>query len=402
MSTAAAISGAAVSPNSGYHTNPATAFVLTLFNARLGWWLRNPRALEENGTKRGARDGDPLPWPSPHFAIARLTLELLGQVSDTSDYIYLTDGGHFDNMGLYELVRRGCRYIVVCDGEQDGALGFDGLAMAIRKCRSDFGVEIDLDVRPIEHAGDATMSSRHVVIGTIRYPGVGGTASTEAGDGGAGVVVYLKASLTGDEPADVLSYRKAHANFPHDSTTNQWFTESQFESYRMLGHHIGQTAFAPAGDASGCHDLDGRREFFARLKGIWYPPTPAMVRHQAAHAARYDTLMQHMRADHRLSGLVERLLSPGDGAWTAGREPAAIDDARSFAGELLQFVWTIYVELNLVQPDQLAHPHSRGWVDIFKRWCDVDVIRSAWALSRDTYSQQFRLFAHTHLGLPLT
>src|SRR5262249_18572361 len=161
-------------------------------------------------------------------AVGHLVKELLGQTNDTSRYVYLSDGGHFDNMGLYELVRRRCRYIVIADGEEDGSMTFNGIASAIRRCRTDFGVDIDLDLRSLERTGDSIYSSRHAVVGTIRYPGVGETTGPDA----YGIVVYLKASLTGDEPADVLSYRKEHPAFPNDSTTDQWFTESQFESYR--------------------------------------------------------------------------------------------------------------------------------------------------------------------------
>ncbi|HXJ15462.1 MAG TPA: hypothetical protein VNH19_24580, partial [Candidatus Limnocylindrales bacterium] len=229
ISTAVAISGAAVSPNWGYHSNPATAFLLTIFNARLGWWLRNPRTLSEAGTTLNLYDSlrkdgmvwslmDKHPWPSPRFSLFALISELLGQSNDTSDYVYLTDGGHFDNMGLYELVRRRCRFIVICDSEEDGKLRFSGIGMAIRKCRIDFGAEINLDLRPLEQVGETEFSTSHCVTGTIRYP---------EDPENAGIVVYIKSSLTGDEPCDVLNYKKEHPSFPHDTTANQWFTESQ-------------------------------------------------------------------------------------------------------------------------------------------------------------------------------
>lgn len=69
--------------------------------------------------------------------------------------------------------------------------------------------------------------------GTIRYP-------EDNSEDQFGHILYIKASLTGDEPADVLNYRRQHAKFPHDTTLNQFFTESQFESYRRLGEHISQ------------------------------------------------------------------------------------------------------------------------------------------------------------------
>jgi hypothetical protein len=169
---------------------------------------------------------------------------------DTSDYVYLSDGGHFDNMGLYELVRRRCYHILICDGEEDEKYVFEGLGMSIRKCRIDFGGEITLsDLKDLRLDSTTSYSHAHFATGTIRYP--------EAGGGGwlakVGKILYLKSSLTGagsfkfssgatktlsTEPADILNYKLQHDAFPHDTTLNQWFTESQFESYRRLGAHV--------------------------------------------------------------------------------------------------------------------------------------------------------------------
>jgi hypothetical protein len=231
LSTATAISGAAMSPNQGFSTKATLAFLMTLFNVRLGWWIANTRR--------------PSAWPesrrrsAPTFPLWNLLKELFGAADDSNDFIYLNDGGKFDNMGLYELVRRRCRFIIISDAEQDGDLSFDGIAMAIRKCRTDFGAEITLDLKPIRNKDEKTKRSKaHFVMGTIRYPAPPLHREEDGFDIYKGVVVYLKSSLTGDEPADVLSYALEHSAFPHDMTTNQWFTESQFESYRRLGQHI--------------------------------------------------------------------------------------------------------------------------------------------------------------------
>ena len=236
IATAVAISGAAASPNWGYHTDPATAFLMTMFNVRLGWWLFNPRRPETKSL------------PSPRFAPLELTKELLGMVNDTSKFVYLSDGGHFDNMGLYELVRRRCYRIVICDAEQDENYRFEGIANAIRKCRIDFGVEITLDLsdlRLVELTGNC---KSHWAEGKIRYP------ETPAEPQHEGEILYIKSSLTGagkycvgegksnidlpTEPIDIINYKFTHQHFPHDTTANQWFTESQFESYRRLGYHV--------------------------------------------------------------------------------------------------------------------------------------------------------------------
>jgi hypothetical protein len=249
ISTAVAISGAAASPNWGFHTNPATAFLMTMFNVRLGWWMFNPRRSKRAGLLPGSMVEGP-EWPSPRFAPLELVKELLGRTDDQSKYVYLSDGGHFDNMGLYELVRRRCYRIVICDAEGDENYIFEGLGMSIRKCRIDFGVEIELgqvcDLRPDLETGDC---KAHFALGTIRYPETPDSKKTE------GTILYIKSSLTGKrewpttdpkqpilpidaEPLDILNYKLEHKSFPHDTTANQWFTESQFESYRRLGQHV--------------------------------------------------------------------------------------------------------------------------------------------------------------------
>jgi hypothetical protein len=240
IATAVAISGAAASPNMGYHSNPSIAFLLTMFNVRLGWWLFNPRRSKFAGKAVGPSDELP-EWPSPRFAPFELSKELLGMANDESKYVYLSDGGHFDNMGLYELVRRRCYRIVICDAEQDEGHMFAGIASAIRKCRIDFGVEITLDLEALRPNKKTGRCKVHHVRGTIRYPE---TPAAELGE-----ILYIKSSLTGTikrekqdelpcEPIDILNYRYEHSTFPHDTTANQWFTESQFESYRRLGQHM--------------------------------------------------------------------------------------------------------------------------------------------------------------------
>lgn len=251
IATAVAISGAAASPNSGFHTNPATAFLMTMFNVRLGWWMFNPRQSMLAGCRPGTPIDEP-EWPSPRFAPLELANELLGRADDKSKYVYLSDGGHFDNMGLYELVRRRCYRIVICDAEEDERYVFEGLGMSIRKCRIDFGVEITLkmagDLRPDLTTGDC---KAHFALGTIRYPE---TPAPKEGEEEEGKILYIKSSVTGSvkwppnaaanfklldpEPLDILNYKLQHEQFPHDSTANQWFTESQFESYRRLGQHV--------------------------------------------------------------------------------------------------------------------------------------------------------------------
>ncbi|HEY6972251.1 MAG TPA: hypothetical protein VJA94_23770 [Candidatus Angelobacter sp.] len=216
LGTAISISGAAASPNMGYHSSPAMGVLLTVFNVRLGWWMGNPR------------DEDTWRLSAPRLGLIYLFNELLGRTDDTSGFVYLSDGGHFENLGLYELVRRRCRLIMVCDASQDGEFHFEDLAGAIEKCRTDFSVEIDLGcVEEIRPAKDSIYSNSHYAFGAIRYDA-----------NHTGVIIYVKASLTGKESVELASYQRAHPAYPHESTADQWFTELQFESYRQLGHCI--------------------------------------------------------------------------------------------------------------------------------------------------------------------
>jgi len=223
LGTAVGISGAAASPNMGYHSSSALAFLMTVFDVRLGWWAGNPRhkyTWKHSG---------------PQLGIFYLLLELFGSANDETQYVYLSDGGHFENLGIYELVRRGCRLILACDAGEDAQYQFEDLGNAIRKCRIDLGVDIELcvkDLQPVAEKKDGPKwSPCHCSVGIIHYEML--DASKEPG-----LLIYLKASLTSDEPSDVLEYKNLHPTFPHDTTANQFFTESQFESYRKLGEHI--------------------------------------------------------------------------------------------------------------------------------------------------------------------
>ena len=131
---AMAISGAAASPNMGYHSSPIVTFLMTLFNARLGWWLGNPGQTGQDSFRR----------ESPKWALQPLFAEAFGWTDEHHPYVYVSDGGHFDNLGLYEMVRRRCQTIVVVDAGADPTCGFEDLSAAIRKIRSDMGIPITL------------------------------------------------------------------------------------------------------------------------------------------------------------------------------------------------------------------------------------------------------------------
>jgi hypothetical protein len=238
VGTAMAISGAAASPNMGYHSSPVVTFLLTLFNARLGWWLGNPGAAGRE-TFHDYYVRRPVRW---------LLRELRGKTDRTAEYVYLSDGGHFENLGLYEAVRRRCRFVVVSDAGCDPEASFEDLGNAIRKIRIDMGIAIDfqngLPIYSRAQAAEADFlaeNARHYALATIRYSEVDSQAgSTKAADG---ILLYLKPAVYGREPVDVRNYATKHRQFPHETTADQWFSEPQLESYRALGLHVVDKAF---------------------------------------------------------------------------------------------------------------------------------------------------------------
>jgi hypothetical protein len=272
LGTAMAISGAAASPNMGYNSSPSIALLLTMFNVRLGWWLGNPG---KEGEKTYDKEG-------PGFAARPLLSEAFGQTSDTSRYVYLSDGGHFENLGLYEMVRRRCRFIVVIDAGCDPDFAFDDLGNAVRKIYIDLGIRItfeELDklktrpsaksysreVRNAEALANLRAHNKHdhgskpvepgevpyYAIGVIHYEDADVPPPPKPGNKPeettvrqparlveSGYVLYIKPAYHGGEGVGIRNYATANPDFPHEATLDQWFTESQFESYRSLGLDI--------------------------------------------------------------------------------------------------------------------------------------------------------------------
>jgi hypothetical protein len=229
LGTAMAISGAAASPNMGYHSAPTVTFLLAFFNIRLGWWLGNPGPAGRNTFNLAY----------PRISVRPLLAETFGLTDAANPYVYLSDGGHFENLGLYEMVLRRCHYIVVSDGSCDSDRTFTDLGNAIRKIRIDLGIDIEIETETLELQGESRMSRAHFALGMIRYDRVDHGAAP-------GLLIYLKPSLTGNEPADVTEYASGHAEFPHEPTADQFFDESQFESYRALGAHVVEKVFTGA------------------------------------------------------------------------------------------------------------------------------------------------------------
>jgi hypothetical protein len=226
----------------GYHSLPVLGLLMTLFNVRLGWWLGNPGPP---GAKTWRR-------PGPGYSVGLLFSEAIGNTTDLYKYVNLSDGGHFENLGLYEMVLRRCHFIVVSDGGEDPECAFADLGEAVRKIHIDFGIPIEFGTMTIypRNAIDTLKGPGHnSAVGRIRYSVVDGDDAPD------GIIVYIKPACYGDEPRDIYEYFKTNPTFPHESTSDQFFSESQFESYRMLGAYTMEKF---------CTDCDGDFRCFIR------------------------------------------------------------------------------------------------------------------------------------------
>ncbi len=420
LGTALAISGAAVNPNMGYYSSTALAFLMTVFNSRLGWWLRNPKLPK---------------WakPGPLFGLGLLLNELRGASGARSDYVNLADGGFFENLGIYELVRRRCRFILACDVEADPKHEFNGLGNAIRRCRSDFGIDIQIQLDPIRRQAEAGYSRWHCAVGRIRYS----AADEMAPDG---TLVYLKASLTGDEPEDLLNYAARHVGFPHESTANQWFGESQFESYRMLGYHEVSELLRAAGvrelteaELRDYRELDqlNIESVFVALRRAWHPPSAAEPRSFTRHTEKLVEIYDRLRENDEFSFLDQGLyldvgawagLGPGARAEATREKPAgaSVEPASAKApnaaargaqstkelrvgfylcSSMVQLMENVYLDLDLEH--EWAHPDNRGWMNLFRHWASSQIFRQTWAVSAATYGARFQTFCQRQLSLDL-
>lgn len=221
LGTALTLSGAAASPNSGYHSRPATAFLMTLFNVRLGLWAPNPRHPRSHAGL------------TPAEQRRALLDDLRGVSSVDGGAIYLSDGGHFDNLGLYEMLRRRCRFIVVVDAAHDPECSFADLGQSLRKASVDLGAKVSLIASRIgpRKPGAENPALLGFAVGSIEYP------ATDTLPAAQGELLYIKPTWLADVPMDVRAYGAGEKQFPQQPTSDQWFSESQFESYRSLGTH---------------------------------------------------------------------------------------------------------------------------------------------------------------------
>lgn len=238
LSTAMAISGPTTRPGvapegRGWRSRLVSAAMFAL-GLRASFWARNP------DPKCRGRKAD------PNYLDPGLMRGVIGRGRhEGGRYVELRDGGEFDELGLYELIRRRVDVIIAADASDDVQFSLDALANAVTRARIDFGVEIDFPdqefgleaLRPgssenEERAADSGLAKRGFAVGTIRY------TDDKGGFEKPGVLLYLKATAISSLPPDVLGYRDMHPEFPHESASGSSFSEGQFEAYRELGYRI--------------------------------------------------------------------------------------------------------------------------------------------------------------------
>ena len=253
IGTAMAISGAAAAPNMGMASIRPLSATIALLNVRLGRWIRHPEDIALRKAKLKTA-GEAQFWRIPRplhllYEAFSKTGVSVGQldakaIRKQSGFVFLTDGGHIDNLGVYELLRRRCKLIIAIDGEADPDFDSGSLVQVERFARIDMNVIIRMNWEPIGTRTQAVTNEikngqlkeqpgPHVALGSISYPPLEKDGAREKG-----ALIYIKASLSGDESDYVIAYKKANPRFPHETTLDQLFSEEQFEAYRALGEHI--------------------------------------------------------------------------------------------------------------------------------------------------------------------
>ncbi len=250
------ISGAAFTTGIGYRTSLGLSFLSGMANVRLGFWW-------DSGVDPASREFQTPPRLLQRlarrlslFPVQRLLLhELLARFPGTAlKRWYLSDGGHFENTAAYELIRRRLPLIIVLDNGADPDCLLEDMGSLVRKARLDFQTEIRFageeydgrltqiaraceetvgtlaQLRPTAPAGSGPpRAARHIAAAAVAYP-----------DGQRGLLLLVKPTLLGDEPSDILQYAANHPSFPQEPTSDQFFDEAQWESYRKLGEHLGE------------------------------------------------------------------------------------------------------------------------------------------------------------------
>jgi len=239
LRTAMAISGAAFSPSMGKMTHAPFRFLMALLNLRLGVWVPNPAKIDDFG--QGGRFRRLLPRPQYLFR------EMFGRNREDRHFLYVTDGGHYDNLGLVELLRRKCKVVWCVDAAGDKVDSFTTLGGALQTASAELGVVVDISPETDMGPQKAAVEGRQPQF--VKQPFCKGTITYA--DGETGVLILVKAGIPESAPLDVLAYASQHVRFPSDPTLDQLYDADRFDAYRELGFISTEAAIAKFGVSGG-------------------------------------------------------------------------------------------------------------------------------------------------------
>ncbi len=373
LATATTISAAAIAPRMGFYTAGFLPFLIGFLNLRLGKLLPNP-GRHRQGRRRAI-------WLSqPRWTLSRLTAR--------APKCFLSDGGHSENLGLVALLERRCRFIIAVDAEADRRFNFPGLGAAIRLARVDLGVKIDIDTADLVPAEDG-FSRSPCAVGLVTFP-----ADPRLGrPAESGILLYLKASISGAETPDLQHYKRRQPAFPHETTADQFFNEEQFEAYRQLGYSSAKRMFeryAHLAETALPRDMD-LGAFFEDLAKVWRPP-PRVAPDAFQHATEQFVALEETLLSHGPAlGAYTREIFPES---SAAREPEILHIVLMQIQLMEQVFFTSRLD---VYED---HPENAGWMQLFRRYARSHTFQEIWRTAGDVYSLEFQIFCQRRLALP--
>jgi len=372
LASAMTASAAAFNSNMGsvsMDLGPAATFLMTSLNLRLGYWYRFTTSRV-----RGFA-------PGLDFLAEMFRRTCSGPKSDS---VHLSDGGHFENLGLYELLRRRCKYIVVSDCGADPDVAFDDVGNALRRAREDFGVEIEMDLGVLK-PDEKRYSRQHLAVGDILYP-----------DGDRGILLLFKPTLVGDEPGDILQYRARNEQFPHESTGDQFYDEKQWESYRRLGLHAARVAFRFIAD-DGAGDSSAS-EIFGDARWEWLPVPPDLEGQLLERTNQLEQLeKQLIGVDPSLMRDLFPELEWDAAAKRVHDDPSTIAKVLPLFTQVIQLMEDVYISCQMER--YATHPLNLGWMNAFGRWATTPAFHDLWPFLAPMYNPQMTRFIESQFAL---
>ncbi|EDM75097.1 hypothetical protein PPSIR1_00385 [Plesiocystis pacifica SIR-1] len=378
--SAVAISGAAASPNMGSYTDSLLRPLMTALNIRMGYWLANPKRLREATRK-------PWRWVP---RLPTLFLEMAGSLTSKGRLVNISDGGHLENLGAMELLRRRCTFIIIGDGGADPEASLGELAILIRFAARDLGATIEIDVDDLRR-DERGFSTKQAALGIVIYA-----------DGSVGRLLYLKSTVTGLEAPDVRYYQIAHPDFPSESTADQWFDDAQFDAYLRLGEDVVDSLFHQLGYVDPSEAAITKASLPERLAALGVVLAPCS-------RSQSTELMSQLRA------VQTELMRPEFAAYrleltpTIHRDPAGIPDRElnrytPLVMMQLQLMHGAVLELGLIDAEKRQALANRGWMNLFQRWAQSSAFRRLTLVCLPSFGASLSHFVDValHLGTTYT